>query len=132
MDKEALFQPRLPEAEVEIPGVGTIRVRGLSRYEMLTAGRQESKGVLAMEKLMLHFGMVDPALTEDEVGRWQRCSPASEVSPVVAKINELSGIGKDAQKEAYKSLRDNGLGVRVLSGDEAEDDGGPDAPGDVG
>lgn len=105
MDKEALFAARLPEADVEIPGVGTVRVRGLSRHEMLTAGRSESKGVEAMERIMLSYGMVDPQLGEDDVARWQKASPAAEIMPVVSKINELSGIGRDAQKEAYKSLR---------------------------
>jgi hypothetical protein len=133
VDKDLLFKARLPEDDVEIPGVGTVRVRGLSRHEMLVAGRQESRGVEAMERLMLHFAMVDPVLTEDEVARWQKCSPANELSPVVTRINELSGIGKDAQKEAYKSLRDGSEpGVRVLPGAEAVDDSGPAAAGDAG
>lgn len=123
MDKEALFRPRIEEADVDIPGVGTVRVRGLTRWELLTAGKQESKGPMAMERIMLHFGMVDPALTEDEAARWQKCSPAGELMPVLARINELSGIGKDVQKEAYKSLRsESGDGVRVLPGAEAGDD----------
>lgn len=133
MDKEALFVSRLPEDDVEIPGVGIVRVRGLSRHEMLTAGRLESKGVEAMERLMLHYGMVDPAIGEDDAARWQKVSPAGEIMPVVARINELSGIGPAAQKEAYKSLRDEpDAGVRILSGAETEHDGSGVATGDVG
>lgn len=133
MDKEALFAPRLPEDDVEIPGIGTVRVRGLSRHEMLTAGRLESKGVEAMERYMLHCGMVDPAIGEDDAARWQKVSPAGEIMPVVAKINELSGIGPGAQKEAYKSVRDEpDAGVRVLSSAETVDDRGNSAPSDVG
>ena len=106
MDKELLFRPRLPEGEIDIPGVGTVRVRGMSRWEMLTAGKLESKGTIAMERAMLAFGMVDPAMTEDEVAQWQKASPASEIQPVVLKINELSGLGKEAPKEAFQDFRD--------------------------
>jgi hypothetical protein len=103
VDKEALLKPRLPEADVEIPGVGTVRVRGLSRYEVLLAQKEQSKGPGAMERVILRFGMVDPAMTEDEVAQWQKASPAGELEPVARKIQALSGIGEGAEKAAYKS-----------------------------
>src|SRR5689334_19532258 len=106
MDKEALFRPRLEQADVEIPGVGTVTVRALTRWELLTAGHGVKEGnVLELERRMLAYGMVEPALTESEVGEWQKVCPANEIQPILAKINELSGVGKDAHKEAYKSLR---------------------------
>lgn len=133
MDKETLFALRLPEDTVAIPGVGEVRVRGLSRWEVLTAQREQSKGVGAMERVMLRFGLVDPALTEDEVARWQKSSPAGEIEPVARRIAELSGIAPGADKEAYKSFRDgSGAGVRVPPGGEAGDDGDPSAAGDAG
>jgi len=99
VDKEALFRPRIEEDDVEIPGVGTVRVRGLTRWELLTAGQgAKETDTLIVERRMLAFGMVDPALTEAEAGQWQKCSPASEIQPVVAKINELSGVGQGANK----------------------------------
>lgn len=106
MDKAQLTARRLPEGEVDIPGVGMVRVRGLSRWELLTAGKRESEGVMAMERCMLAFGMLDPQMGEDDVAAWQKASPAGEIMPVISKINELSGIGKDSQKGAYKSVRD--------------------------
>lgn len=131
MDKELLFQPRLPEDEVPIPGVGTVRVRGLSRWEVLAAQREQSKGAGAMERVMLRFGLVDPVLTEDEVARWQKSSPAGEIEPVARRIAVLSGIAPGADKEAYKSLHDaSDAGVRVLPGAEAIDDGGGPAGAD--
>jgi hypothetical protein len=141
MDKDLLFKPRLPEADVDLPGVGTVRVRGLSRSEQLLAVKQgdiDAAGnvnitrVEAIERRMLVFGMVDPQLTDDEVKRWQRAAPGGELEPVTRKIQELSGMLEGADKAAYKSLRGGPeAGIRVLPGDEAgRDDGGGDASAD--
>lgn len=102
MDKETLFKPRLTEADVEVPDVGTVRVRGLNRVEAMQV--QGAGSTEAVERKMLAFGMVDPKLTEDDVRRWQEASAAGEMEVVSAKIAELSGLTPDAGKEAYKSL----------------------------
>lgn len=105
MDKELLFKPRLPEDEVEVPGLGTVRVRGLSRAEATmieSAGTTEAK-----ERKILAFGMVDPALTEAEVGRWMKAAPAGEIQPVSTRIAELSGMLDDSAKAAVKSFRED-------------------------
>lgn len=104
--KQRLLTPHLEQSPVEVPGLGTVTVRALNRWELLAAGKTEKQGVAAMERAILAFAMVDPALTEDEVGQWQKSAPPGEIQPVLAKVNELSGIGQSAPKEAYKSLRD--------------------------
>lgn len=104
MDKEALLRSRLPEDDVEIPDLGTVRVRGLSRYEVLLAQKELPKGVLAMERVMLRFGMVDPPMSEDDVTAWQKASPAGELEPVTRRIQSLSGMGDGADKAQYKSV----------------------------
>jgi hypothetical protein len=129
VDKEALFKPRLPEAEVELPDVGTFRVRGLSRGEALAI--QETKGHAYLERKMVARALLDPVLTEAEVGRWQEASPAGELEPLTDKIQELSGMAEGAQKRAYAQFRGGpGDGDGVLPGDEAGDDGGPAAGAD--
>lgn len=103
IDKSALLKRRLREDEVEIPGVGTVRVRGLSREEMIGSEAGELS-VLEAERRLVAMGMVDPPMTEEEVAQWQAASPAMEINDVAAKINELSGIKQGAAKEAYKSV----------------------------
>jgi hypothetical protein len=98
VDKAQLLAPRLDQGEVEIPGVGTVTVRALSRFEMLSVERLQSKGTLVYERAVLALGMIDPALTEDEIAQWQKVSPAAEINVVAARINQLSGIGKGAAK----------------------------------
>lgn len=106
MDKAALFTERIPRAEVEIPGIGTVTVRGLSRYELQLTGKGTEDPSL-IERRMLAYALVDPELTEAEVETWQRVAPAGELAPVTEAIRDLSGLKPGANKEAYKSLRDD-------------------------
>ena len=102
MDKASLFVLRLPQEDIEIPGVGTIRVRGLSRHEAVVM--QAIKGSQEQERIMLRFGMVDPQIDEADAKAWQSASPAGELEPVTQLISRLSGMGPQADKESYKSL----------------------------
>lgn len=104
MDKELLFRPRLPEADIEVPGIGTVRVRGLNRIEAMHV--QAADGPEATERRIMTLGMVDPELTEAEVGQWQKASAAGEIEAVSSKIAELSGMLPGADKTAYKSVPD--------------------------
>jgi alanine racemase len=102
--REQLTKPRLPEDTISIDGLGTFRVRGLSRFEVLVSKQREERlGMVAMERMMLAAGLLDPSMSEDEVTAWQKASPAGEIEPVVNKIAELSGMLEDAGKAAYKS-----------------------------
>ncbi len=133
MDKEALFRPRLPEADIELPGVGTIRVRGMTRLETLLSTKLNDQSIARVEQFMLAAAMVDPVLTEREVELWQKASPSGEMKPVIEVINRLSGIGQGADKSGLPGDGpESDAGVRVLPGSEAGDDGGPASPGDAG
>ena len=102
MDKETFLKPRLPEADVDIPGVGAVRVRGLSRLEALQiqSGKQD---MAALERAVIRLGLVDPALTPDEIDAWYAAAPAGEIVPIVSAIHDLSGLKEGAAKAAYKS-----------------------------
>lgn len=99
IDKAALFAPRLKSETVEIDGLGLIVVRGLSRVE---AGQvQARKTAEARERLVLALGMVDPALTESEVGQWMAAADAGEVGKVSKVIGRLSGLLEDSPKATF-------------------------------
>ncbi|MFG3709482.1 hypothetical protein [Micromonospora sp. NPDC047730] len=102
VDKAALFRARCPEADVELPGVGTVRVRGLTRAEVIEIGKGANDGK-DMEPYSLSLAMVDPRLTEDEVREWTRVATFGELETLNHEINRLSGIAGRADKEAYKS-----------------------------
>lgn len=131
MDKELLFKTRLPEAEVDVPGIGTMRVRGLSRAEVMVmrkatdAEQLDGPRALVIERKMLAAALLDPQLTESEVGRWQAAAVAGELDPVSRRVQELSGLADDAPKSGVPADGAGpGAGVRALPGAETVDDGG--------
>lgn len=128
VDKQALLAKRsetstgFPEALVPIPGLGEVLVRGLSRFEVLHL--QKVKGATDIERLTVSMGMVDPVMTEAEVGQWQKSSIGAELDRVTHKIGELSGMLAGSQKAAYKEFEEEpGSEFRVLPGSEAIEDG---------
>jgi hypothetical protein len=136
-DKERLFKARLTEADVDVEGLGTVRVRALSRAEVLRVrsavkGEEDAiKRQADLERKMLALAMVDPELTEAEVGQWQAASTAGEMEPVTDKVQELSGLLQGAAKEAYVEFEQNpDAEFRLPPSGRAEHDRGPDAGGD--
>lgn len=138
MDKADLFKPRLPEDDVEIPGVGSVRVRGLNRKEAVHV--QLTDDPEERDRRVLAQGLVDPMLMVPgmlhslgdkrcakcaEVGQWQEAAPAGELEPVSERITELSGLADGAAKEVYKEFEaDPEAEFRVPAGNEAGQDGG--------
>lgn len=128
VDKELLFKPRLPKADVtlDLEGIGeeTFRVRALSRAEALEV--QKADGVAAVEQRMLAFGLLVPRFTEGQIREWQEAAPAGELDPLTERIAELSGMDKGAAKGAYVEFdQDPDAEFRVLPRGEAGDDRGP-------
>ncbi|MFR9804615.1 hypothetical protein ACL02T_20365 [Pseudonocardia sp. RS010] len=103
--KESLLASRMPTDEVEIPGVGTVRVRALSRSEALSI-RSGELPVLEFERTLLALAVVEPALSKDDVQAWQDACPATGLEPVIGSILTLSGMRKESPKEAMQSFRE--------------------------
>jgi hypothetical protein len=102
--KDALLAARLPEDDVEIPGVGTVRVRALSRAEALKVQRL---GKAEKDAHTIALGMVDPPMSVTDVQRWAESSPAGEMEAVGRRIAELSGVlTEGAQKSGVPGVRD--------------------------
>jgi hypothetical protein len=107
MDKETLLAQRkslIETREVEIEDVGTVTVRGLSRAVFLIAQKRWPDDALAQERYTLSFAMVDPEMTEADIATWQQNSGPYEINKVAIAVNELSGIGKGADKSGVSSV----------------------------
>ena len=99
MDKETLFRVRLKEDDVELDGVGTVRVRALSREEYAVVRDEfadddnqivDPKG---FEYALIAMAMVDPAdMSAEDVSLWAKAAPGGEVLKVLESINTLSGL----------------------------------------
>lgn len=102
VDKATLLARRLGEGEHEIEGVGTVRLRGLSRAEVLEI--RKLGDTAKADRRMVSLALVEPALTEAEVRAWQENSTPGEIEALTVAIAELSGMGVGAAKDAYKSV----------------------------
>ena len=80
-----------------------IELRGLSRAEVIRLRRLEPS--TDFEALMLVMGVSRPALSIENAKAWQGKAPAGEIEEVTDTIYKLSGLGPDAGKAAYKSVR---------------------------
>lgn len=90
-------------AEVHLPGVGVITVRGLSRREsMKLKSKRMPEDELEIELLTL--AMVEPAMSRHDVEEWYESGANDEFDIISQKIAELSGMEIRADKAAYKSV----------------------------
>lgn len=97
MDKAVLLKGFLPERDVDLPsGVGTVRVRGLSRNEAVEvaacADEQE------MERRAIALALLDPPMTMSEVREWSGVAVAADVQAVAQAISQLSNMEAGAGK----------------------------------
>lgn len=104
VSKTDLLKKRFGEEEVEVPGVGAVRVRALTRGQALELQGQEME-VAEMERRLISTAMVEPTLTEEEVRQWQDNTPAGELQGVMEAIVRLSGMEAHAGKAAYQQFR---------------------------
>jgi hypothetical protein len=104
IDKAALLDSArvLAHATVEVPGVGEVEVRGLSRAEVVQMQSYDS--IDEMEIASIAAGLADPVLSAEEVTQWRSTKDSAEIMPVSDKILELSGLLPDQQAEAERSF----------------------------
>lgn len=103
IDREAFLKHRLGERTVELPGVGMVRVRGLSRQEVFEI--QKLKDTEAMERRVVFCALVEPKLSEEDVAAWYENAPAGEIDLIVTPIQELSGLAEGAAKSGVSAVR---------------------------
>lgn len=103
MEKKALLTRKLPQNEVEIPDVGTVVVRAMTRAEAFFM--QKAPDTEGREQRMIAAGMVDPPMDLADAKEWQENSVAGDLELVTNEIGRLSKMLEDSGKEAYKSVR---------------------------
>lgn len=105
---DALCRVDLPEEKHELPNRGLVlTLRGLSHDEGLSLeeyGKKEGITNAMYEQRMLSQAVVWPKMSAGQVKAWQKAASAGELNGVVEVVMRLSGMGKDAAKEAYKSV----------------------------
>lgn len=85
--------------EVVLPSGGRVKVRGITRYQWMLIGKMADGDGNTAETLLLHFGMVAPALSREQVEDWRKHPGASAtVGKVSDAIRDLSGLAEGSPK----------------------------------
>lgn len=95
----------LEEGKLDVPGVGVVTVRGLTREESHMVAKASDKGTLHAEIQMAVLGLVDPEVTFAEAKLLAK-RPAGVLQIITDAIEVLSGLEEGARKEARARFRE--------------------------
>ncbi len=101
VDKATLLEGRRGPRPYEIDGVGEVMIRPLSRGQTMVV--QDVADSEERDNLIISMGLVDPALTVEEVQAWADGAPAGELARLGMEIARISGMIDGQQKEITKS-----------------------------
>lgn len=89
-----------------LPSGKVVRVRGLSRYELIFNGKGTDDSGL-IERRNVVSAVQEPKLTLPQVEAWQRSSRAGgDFKALSEAIRDLSGLGEGAQKSEVAEVSD--------------------------
>lgn len=104
VDVNALTSQRaLKTEEISLEGIGTIKVRALTRAESHEVS--DAKTEVDKEKTILRWGMVDPEMSYQDVDNWMAAAPADQLQLVTLTISHLSGMLDGEGKQMYERFR---------------------------
>lgn len=92
--------------DVTLPNGRKVKVRGLSRFELIVNGKGTEDGAL-IERRNVAACMVEPRMTLAQVEAWQKKAPAGGAFKAISEaIRDLSGLGEGADKSDLREVRD--------------------------
>lgn len=92
--------------DVTLPSGRVVKVRGLSRYELIMNGKGTEDAAL-IERRNVACAMLEPKMTVGQVEAWQRASRAGgDLRALSEVIRDLSGIAEGAQKSEVAEVSD--------------------------
>jgi hypothetical protein len=83
--------------DVTLPGGAVVKVRGLTRYELLMNAKNTEDGA-TIERRNVSCCLVEPPMSVDQVEQWQRSTTPVAIGRVTDAIRRLSGLGEGAAK----------------------------------
>lgn len=98
LDKSQLLERSFSVSEVEIPGVGTVKARGLTRGEVNVLMGMKDIDQNTFDRFVLSRALVEPKMTENDVKAWQDVALPNEIGNVIEAVMKLSGLESGAEK----------------------------------
>ena len=91
--------------DVTLPNGKVVKVRGLSRFELIGNGKNTDDGAL-IERRNVACCMVEPKMTVAQVEAWQKKAAAGGAFKQISEaIRDLSGLGEGADKSDLREVR---------------------------
>lgn len=82
-----------------------VRIRAMSRQQMWAIQQVGAGKPRQIEQETIAASLVTPAMTPQQVGAWMAADAAGgDIAELTIAIRDLSGLGEDAAKAAYKSV----------------------------
>lgn len=102
LTRDQILARKLGQETVSLAdGSGEVVIRALTRNEALAV--RDAEGTAGRDNLVLHYGVVEPALTMADVEAWVDQDAAGVLADLSERIGRLSGMTADSGKAAYKS-----------------------------
>jgi hypothetical protein len=102
LTREEILARKTGQEVITLPGGGQVKVRGLTRDEALAVRDRDTVG--AKDNFVIATGLVDPALTEDDVAAWAATGDVGDMTTISEAISRLSGMMPGQAKDATKSV----------------------------
>lgn len=83
--------------DVDLGNGRIVKVRGLTRYELILSGKGTDDAAL-VERRNLANCLVEPKLTLGQAEKWQKSSTPDAIAKVTNAIRRLSGLVEGAAK----------------------------------
>lgn len=106
-----LTTPAVPvvsrEEDFELPSGLTVRIRPLTRMEVLIIGKRDLP-TDKKEAAFMSKAMVLPAMSEEDVKRWQTNSATGDMQELTERVQEISGMTKKGAKATAEEFPRSG------------------------
>lgn len=89
--------------QFDIPGVGTVVIRGLTRNEALQV--RDAETTADKDNTLISHGLVEPKMSVDDVAAWADNESAGVMAALSERIGELSGMTEGAGKSRVPRTR---------------------------
>lgn len=103
LTREQILARRRGEDVVELPGGGTVKIRALTRDEVLELDDAETAA--ERSNMIISRGLIDPALTVDDVAQWGREADAGDLTIISEEIARISRLTEGAGKRGVARAR---------------------------
>lgn len=103
LTRDEILARKTGRGTVELPGGGTVEIRGLSHAEVIEG--QTITDLNERNCFMVAHALVDPAMTIEDVIEWSREGAAGDITTVCEHVQVLSRLTEGAGKSRVSRAR---------------------------